>query len=99
MSKNQKKKITSQPQQENSINQEFNPGTEELYKKILKTMSWVVGVCFVLIIILPLFENVLLDKITTGLFYIGVITLLSFTFLEFMGNSLKKFLQKHFTTA
>jgi hypothetical protein len=99
MSKNPKKKIINQPQQEKKQPAEFNPETEVLYKKLLKSMSWIVGVCFILIIILPLFENVLLDKVTTGLFYLGIITLLSFTVLEFTGNSLKKFLQKHFTTA
>jgi pheromone shutdown protein TraB len=98
MSRKQRKKKTSQPKIENNIPQEFSPETEALYKKILRAMSWVVGVCFVLIIVLPLFENATLDKITTWLFYIGVLTLLSFTFLEFTSTTLKKIIQKHFTT-
>lgn len=97
MSKKQKKKNTQQPQTEKNTSVEFTPETEQLYKKLLKIMSWIVGVCFILIIILPLFESNTLDKITTWLFYVGVLTLLSFTFLEFTSDSLKKLLQKHFT--
>lgn len=78
---------------------EFSDETESLYKKILRIMSWIVGVCFVLIIILPLFENVTLDRITKVLYYIGVINLLAFTIFEFVADSFKRFLQKHFTAA
>jgi len=73
--------------------------TELLFKKVLKTMSWIVGICFILIIILPMFENKDLDNITKILYYIGIINLLAFTILEFAGNSFKQFLQKHFISA
>ena len=72
----------------------FSVETEALYKRILKIMTWIVGVSFLFIIILPLFNDVTLDKITRILFFIGIINLLVFTLLEFIGDSIKRRLQK-----
>ena len=72
----------------------FSDETEALYKKILRIMTWIVGVCFTLIIILPLFNNVTLDRFTRILFFIGIFNLFVFTLLEFIGNSIKQTLQK-----
>ncbi len=71
----------------------FSKETEALYKRILRIMTWIVAVCFLLIIILPLFDNVTLDRFTRILFFIGIINLLVFTLLEFIGNSIKRILQ------
>ena len=73
----------------------FSERTEASYKKILKVMTWIVGICFALIIILPLFDSITLDRFTRILFFIGIINLLVFTLLEFIGNSIKKLLQKY----
>ncbi|MCB0283115.1 MAG: hypothetical protein H6627_01290 [Calditrichae bacterium] len=98
------KKQKNKPLKNNDLNKteeqtEFSEATEALYKKILRVMSWIVGICFVLIIILPLFENVTLDRITKVLYYIGVINLLAFTIFEFIADSFKRFLEKLITAA
>lgn len=84
---------------EMSVENNFSEETEALYKKILRIMTWVVSVCFVLIIILPLFNNVLLDRFTRILFFIGIINLFIFTLLEFIGDSIKRKLQKLYDAA
>ena len=68
--------------------------TEAVFKKILRTMSWIVGCCFILIIILPLFESDLLDDITKILFFIGAFNLIAFTIIEFVSDSIKQKIQK-----
>ena len=99
MAKKQKKKPLRADEIKNTEEMEINEQTEMLYKRILRVMSWVVGISFILMIILPLFENVTLDRITKIVYYIGVINLLSFTIFEFAADSFKRFLQKHFIAA
>lgn len=94
MGKKRLKKI-----KEMSVENNFSEETEALYKKILRIMTWIVSVCFVLIIILPLFNNVLLDRFTRILFFIGIINLFIFTLLEFIGDSIKRKLQKLYDAA
>lgn len=97
MAKKQKKKSVRSENIVQTEQPEITEDTEKLYKRILRVMSWIVGVCFFLIIILPLFENVTLDRITKVLYYIGILNLLAFTVFEFTAGSFKRFLQKHFT--
>jgi hypothetical protein len=73
---------------------EFDEGTEQLFKRILRIMSWIVGICFVLIIILPQFNSSTLDSLTQLLYYIGIVNLLLFTLIEMIADSVKKMLQK-----
>jgi uncharacterized protein YqhQ len=86
--------INKQAEKKEVKKEEFSPEVEKVYKIILKVMSWVVGVCFLLIIILPQFNSPLLDKITKILFYIGIINLLIFIVIEFIRDSLKKMLSR-----
>ncbi|MGD9486822.1 MAG: hypothetical protein AB7W47_02260 [Calditrichaceae bacterium] len=94
--KNHKKQQIRKQQSEPEVEKEetTRPEVENLYKKIIRAMSWIVGFCFIMIIILPEFNSALLDKITKILFYIGIINLLVFTVIEFVSNSFKKTLSK-----
>ena len=70
------------------------PEVEMLFKRMLRIMSWVVGICFTLIITLPNFKFALLDISIKIIFYIGVFTLLLFIVIEFFGDNVKKQLSK-----
>ena len=74
--------------------QEFDPKVENVFKLFIKTMSWVGGICFLLVIILPEFNSPFLDKITQFIFAVGAIILLSFLFIELLSDRIKKFLEK-----
>jgi hypothetical protein len=71
---------------------EFSDVVEERFKLILKVMSWVVGICFSLIIILPNFDFVLVDVIVKFVFFLGVFNLIMFGVLEMFGNSVKRYI-------
>ena len=68
---------------------------EDRFKQILRIMSWVVGVCFALIIILPNFDFFLVDAIVKFLFFLGVFNLILFAVLEMFGNSIKQYMSKN----
>ncbi|KAA3617409.1 MAG: hypothetical protein D8M58_02465 [Calditrichaeota bacterium] len=89
--KNNSKKKKSQNQPEEIV---FTEETEAIFKKILRIMTWIVGLCFVLIIIFHLFNDKTMDIITRILFFIGIINLLVFTLLEFIGDKVKLKIQK-----
>lgn len=72
------------------------PEVDMLFKRILRVMSWVVGICFTLIITLPNFKFDLLDISIKIIFYIGVFTLLLFIIIEFFGDNIKKQLSRTF---
>ncbi len=96
--KTRKKRIDKQADNRSSASKDqmigIDASTERLFKRILKTMSWIVGVAFVLIIILPQFNSKALDSLTQVLYYIGIINLLLFTLIEMVADSVKKMLQK-----
>jgi hypothetical protein len=71
---------------------EFSDEVEERFKLILKVMSWIVGICFALIIILPNFDFVMVDGIVKFVFYLGVFNLIMFGVLEMFGNSVKRYI-------
>jgi hypothetical protein len=78
------KKIAQEP--------EFSDDVEEKFKLILRVMSWVVGICFALIIILPNFDFMLVDFLVKFIFFLGVLNLLLFGVLEMFGTSVKRYL-------
>jgi hypothetical protein len=92
MAKNKQK--ASKNSSDEIIKPEVSEKTEKIFKKILKIMSWTVGICFILIIILPMFENYILDVITKILFNIGAITLIIFTLIEFVSDFVKIKIEK-----
>jgi hypothetical protein len=71
---------------------EFPEIVEDRFKAILRVMSWVVGVCFALIIILPNFDFVMVDIIVKVVFFFGVFNLLMFGVMEMFGNGVKRYL-------
>ena len=77
------------------LNANISEEIEFKFKVLLKIMSWVVGVCFVSLIILPLFEFYLVDYIVKFLYFMGLINLILFALLEFFAQNIKVFLSKN----
>jgi len=90
--KSKKKPVVNTPQPD--AEEMIAPEVEALFKKILKIMSWVVGVCFTLIITLPNFDFAFLDISIKIIFYIGVLTLMLFIVIELFGDAIKMHLSK-----
>lgn len=86
----EKKKFQGKTEEE----REFSPKVLRLYKIILRTMSWIVGVTFAAVIILPEFNSFFLDKITKVLFLIGFIDLIIFIIIEFVSDNVKALLAR-----
>ena len=80
---------------ENDLSANIHPDIEHKFKILLKIMSWVVGISFILIIILPLFEFYLVDIIVKFLYFIGLINLILFAILEFFAQNIKILLSKN----
>ncbi len=78
----------------NDIEQQIHPVVEGKLKKVMKIMSWVVGISFSLIIILPNFEFTFVDEIVKFLFFLGLINLLLFAILEFFAHNIKVYFSK-----
>jgi hypothetical protein len=95
-SKKRQKNIIQQSVEELS---EFPEYIESKFKSILRIMSWIVGVSFILIIILPNFDFVLVDEIVKFIFYLGVFNLLLFAVLEIFANPVKKTMSKYISEA
>jgi len=87
-----KRNTLSEPAKEQKS--EISPVVEQNFKKLLKIMSWIVGLCFLIVITLPNFEFYYLDFVIKFVFYLGVFNLLLFVFFEFFGEALKKMLSK-----
>lgn len=96
MGKKSRKKRYTDNNVKKPVEPEISPEVEKIFKIIVKTMSWVVGICFLLIIILPNFEFYLLDEIVKFIFFLGVFNLFLFVLLEFFGNSIKKIINKRY---
>ncbi len=86
MNKNQITKTDKEPQ--------IHPEVESKLKIVMKIMSWVVGISFSLLIILPIFEFAYVDEIVKFLFFLGLINLLLFAVLEFFAQTIKVYFSK-----
>jgi hypothetical protein len=71
-----------------------SPVVEEKFKAMLKIMSWIVGLSFITIIILPNFEFAYLDLLVKIIFFLGVLNLLLFAIIEMFGTAIKKIITK-----
>jgi hypothetical protein len=71
---------------------EFPEIVEGRFKSILRVMSWIVGICFALIIILPNFDFMMVDVIVKFVFFFGVFNLIMFGVMEMFGNSVKRYI-------
>ena len=92
-----KSKTRTQNIVENKIEQqsEFSDAVEDKFKLILRIMSWVVGICFVLIIILPNFDIGLVDVLVKFIFFLGVFIVFVFVMLEIFGPGVKRYMGKY----
>ncbi len=84
----------SKEELEEKEKQEFDPKVENAFKLFIKILSWIGGICFLLVIILPEFNKPFLDKITQYIFVVGAIILLSFLFIELLAERIKRILEK-----
>ncbi|HHM01841.1 MAG TPA: hypothetical protein ENJ15_02430 [Caldithrix abyssi] len=73
---------------------EYSEKTEHIFKIMLRTMSWTVGIAFASILILPYFNNPLLDIFNRYIFNTGLIVLILFTLIEFVADSVKSRIEK-----
>ena len=80
---------------ENDLSTNIHPVIDHKFKILLKIMSWVVGISFISIIILPLFEFYLVDIIVKFLYFIGLINLILFAILELFAQTIKILLSKN----
>ncbi|OQX95169.1 hypothetical protein B6I21_06835 [candidate division KSB1 bacterium 4572_119] len=85
----EKKKFKEQDEE-----QEYSPEVLRIYKTLLRTMSWIVGVTFASVLVLPEFNSPFLDKITKVLFLIGFVDLIIFIIIEFVSDNVKSFLAR-----
>ena len=85
----EKKKLKQEEQEKT-----YSPIVEKKFKLLLKIMSWVVGIAFAAVLILPEFNSPLLDKITKVLFLIGFSDLILFLIIEFLSDNVKDLLEK-----
>jgi hypothetical protein len=94
MAKKQRNKKSNQETGFARPGEDISERIEKSYKLLLKIMSWIVGLSFVAIIILPNFNFPYLDILVKIIFYLGIFNLLLFAFLEIFGASLKQLLSK-----
>ena len=94
MAKKQKRKPPVDDKIVVAEKEKYSERTLKIYKRTLKVMSWTVGVSFILIIILHLFNNTFLDTLAKYLFRYGVLNLIAFTVLEFIGDSVKEKIER-----
>ena len=59
------------------------------FRKFLKILSWVVGVSFTLIIILPSFDFKYVDELVKLFYFLALFTLVSFAFIEMFAEGIK----------
>jgi len=74
---------------EEAAEPEFSDEVNRAFKIIVRTMSWIVGIVFLMIIVLPQFNSPALDSLTQIIFYIGMIDLIIVIIIEFSSDSVK----------
>ncbi len=72
----------------------FPEKVEKIFKYILRTLSWIVGIAFVMVIILPEFNSPFLDRITRVLYLTGISCLLVFLVIEFFAENIKSLINR-----
>jgi len=95
MGKKSKKRPNNIVENINEQQSEFSDAVEDKFKLVLRVMSWVVGICFGLIIILPNFDFGLVDVLVKIIFFLGVFIVFVFVFLEIFGPGVKKAMSKY----
>lgn|GEM_PF-1925034 len=72
----------------------FSPQVNKIYKIVLRTMSWIVGLAILMVIVFFYFNSPLIDRISQVVFYIGIVTLILFIIIELVSIKFKIFLSK-----
>lgn len=94
MAKKNKNRKPTEPTLQPAVESDISPVVEERYRKLIRIMSWVVAICFLLVITLPNFDIMYLDEIIKFVFFLGVLNLFVFILLEFIGESLKRYFSR-----
>ncbi|TFG99946.1 MAG: hypothetical protein E4H13_08400 [Calditrichales bacterium] len=94
MAKKTKQKSKIPVENRAEVNTEFPEIVENRFKNILHVMSWIVGVSFILIIILPNFDFFLVDEIVKFTYFLGIFNLIMFAVLEMLSGPVKNLLSK-----
>ncbi|RLD15801.1 hypothetical protein DRI50_03420 [candidate division KSB1 bacterium] len=90
----EKKKAHAADKKHAEDENQYPEKVEKLYKRIMRILSWTVGVAFVLIIVLPEFNSSVLDQITRVIYLIGISSLLVFIIIEFFSSNMKNLLRR-----
>ena len=90
----QKQKAKEKSKREQTEEPQFPEKVEKIFKYILKSLSWTVGIAFVLVILLPEFNSPLLDKITRVFYLTGISCLLLFLIIEFFAFDIKNLINR-----
>ncbi|MCD6375687.1 MAG: hypothetical protein J7L94_09185 [Caldisericaceae bacterium] len=90
----QKNKTKKKAKKEEIAEAQFPEKVEKLYKYILKSLSWTVGIAFVMVILLPEFNSPFLDNVTRIFYLTGISCLLLFLVIEFFAIEIKKLINR-----
>lgn len=90
----QKNKTKKQAKQEEATEPQFPEKVERIFKYILKSLSWTVGIAFVMVILLPEFNSPFLDKVTRIFYLTGISCLLLFLVIEFFAFDIKNLINR-----
>jgi uncharacterized protein YqhQ len=94
MAKREAEQKKHKVKEEEPEEREFSDSVNRTFKIIVRIMSWIVGIVFLLIIILPQFNSPALDKFTQVIFYTGMIDLIIVIIIEFSADSFKSLLNR-----
>ena len=94
MTKKAKQMLNTQDLQKN--NEDIKPEVEKIYKMILRVMSWIVGIAFVALILLPEINFNGVDLTVKIVYYTLFANLFLFVIIELFGKKLKITLNKYF---
>lgn len=89
-----KNKDKKQVEKEAMVEPQFPEKVEKIFKYILKSLSWTVGIAFVMVILLPEFNSPFLDKVTRVFYLTGISCLLLFLIIEFFAIDIKNILNR-----
>ncbi len=73
---------------------QFPDLVEKIFKYILKSLSWTVGIAFVMVILLPEFNSPTLDQITRVFYLLGISCLIVFLIIEFFADDIKRLINR-----
>ncbi len=91
--KSKKQAHKKEKHQENEEVQ-FPEKVEKIFKYVLRSLSWIVGIAFFMVLLLPEFNSAILDKITRVLYIMGISSLILFLVIEFFAPNIKSLINR-----